>query len=68
MPRALDAQRSGLRVQGSAEQVSAALRQAFTQLDHQNATQTMRHVADQLRDKWPKLGAFIDDSEADVLA
>ena len=27
----------------------------------------MRHVADQLRDKWPKLGAFIDESEADVL-
>ena len=48
--------------------VSAALRQAFTQFDHSNATQTMRHVADQLRDKWPKLGAFIDDSEADVLA
>ena len=48
--------------------VSAALRQAFTQLDHPNASQTMRHVADQLRDKWPKLGAFIDDSEADVLA
>ena len=48
--------------------VSAVLRQAFTQLDHQNASQTMRHVADQLRDKWPKLGAFIDDSEADVLA
>ena len=48
--------------------VSAAVRQAFTQLDHSNATQTMRHVADQLRDKWPKLGAFIDDSEADVLA
>ena len=53
---------------GQQNMVSAALRQAFTQLDHQNATQTMRHVADQLRDKWPKLGAFIDDSEADVLA
>lgn len=52
---------------GQQNMVSAALRQAFTQLDHQNATQTMRHVADQLRDKWPKLGAFIDDSEADVL-
>ena len=25
-------------------------------------------MADQLRAKWPKLGAFIDDSEADVLA
>ncbi len=28
----------------------------------------MRHVADQLRGKWPKLGAFSDDGEADVLA
>ena len=53
---------------GQQNMVSAALRQACTQLDHQNATQTMRHVADQFRDKWPKLGAFIDDSEADVLA
>jgi len=53
---------------GQQNMVSAALRQAFTQLDHLNAAQTMRHVADQLRDKWPKLGAFIDDSEADVLA
>ena len=53
---------------GQQNMVSAALRQAFTQLDYQNATQTMRHVADQLRDNWSKLGAFIDDSEADVLA
>jgi putative transposase len=44
--------------------VSAALRQAFIP----SARQTLRHVADQLRDKWPKLGAFIDESEADVLA
>jgi putative transposase len=28
----------------------------------------LRHVADQLRTKWPKLGTFIDDSETDVLA
>lgn len=48
--------------------VSAALRQAFIQPDRPLASQTLRHVADQLRDKWPKLGAFIDDSEADVLA
>jgi putative transposase len=48
--------------------VSAALRQAFIQPDHPSARQTLRHVADQLRDKWPKLGAFIDESEADVLA
>ena len=48
--------------------VSAALRQAFIQPDRPNASQTLRHVADQLRAKWPKLGAFIDESEADVLA
>ena len=48
--------------------VAAALRQAFIQPDRLNASQTLRHVADQLRDKWPKLGAFIDDSEIDVLA
>ena len=48
--------------------VSAALRQAFIQADRPSASQTLRHVADQLRGKWPKLGAFIDESEADVLA
>ena len=48
--------------------VSAALRQAFIQADRPSASQTLRHVADQLRVKWPKLAAFIDDSEADVLA
>ena len=48
--------------------VSAALRQAFIQPDRPSASQTLRHVADQLRAKWPKLGVFIDDSEADVLA
>jgi putative transposase len=48
--------------------VAAALRQAFIQPDRASATQTLRHVADQLRPKWHKLGDFIDDSEADVLA
>ena len=33
-----------------------------------SASQTLRHVADQLRPKWPRLAAFIDESEADVLA
>ena len=28
----------------------------------------LRHVADQLRQKWPKLAAFIDESEVDVLS
>ena len=47
--------------------VAAALRQAFIQPDRAQASQTLRHVADQLRQKWSKLAAFIDDSEADVL-
>ena len=47
---------------------AAALRQAFIQPDRASASQALRHVADQLRRKWPKLGAFIDDSEIDVLA
>ena len=53
---------------GQQSMVSAALRQAFIQPDRPTASQTLRHVADQLRVNWPKLGAFIDDSEADVLA
>src|SRR3954454_20053586 len=52
---------------GQQGMVSAALREAFIQPDRPTASQTLRHVADQLRVKWPKLGAFIDDSEADVL-
>jgi transposase-like protein len=47
--------------------VSASLRQAFTQPDRAGASKTLRHVADQLREKWPKLAAFIDDSQVDVL-
>ena len=53
---------------GQQSMASAALRQAFIQPDRTNASQTLRHVADQLRAKWPKLGTFMDDSEADVLA
>src|ERR1700761_5854856 len=53
---------------GQQNMISAALRQAFIQPDRAAASQTLRHVADQLRAKWPKLGAFIDDSEADVLS
>ncbi len=47
---------------------AAALRQAFIQSDRASASQALRHVADQLRGKCPKLGSFIDDSETDVLA
>ena len=52
---------------GQQSMAAAALRQAFIQPDRASASQTLRHVADQLRGKWPKLGAFIDESEADVL-
>jgi putative transposase len=47
---------------------SAALRQAFLQPDQAGARQTWRHVVDQLRPRWPKLGKLMDDSEDDVLA
>ena len=53
---------------GQQNMVAAALRQAFLQPDRPSASQALRHVADQLRSKWPKLAAFIDDSETDVLA
>jgi transposase-like protein len=48
--------------------VSAALRQAFIQPDRKTASQTLRHVADQLRPKFAKLAAFIEASETDVLS
>jgi putative transposase len=48
--------------------VAAALRQAFFQTDQDGARQVWRQVADQLRPRWPKLGALMDESEADVLA
>ena len=53
---------------GQHTMVSAAIRQAFIQPDQAGATQTWRHVADQLRPRWPKLGACMDEAETDVLA
>ena len=41
---------------------------AFLQSDAAVAHQTWRHVADQLRGRWPKLATLMDDSEHDVLA
>jgi mutator family transposase len=48
--------------------VAAALRQAFLQPDRAQASAMLRHLADQFRQKWPKLAAFIDDSETEVLS
>jgi putative transposase len=53
---------------GQQTMVAAAIRQAFLQPDADAAHQTWRHVADQLRGRWPKLAALMDDSEHDVLA
>jgi transposase-like protein len=47
--------------------VAAAIRQVFLS-PISRATQVWRQVADQLRARWPKLGACMDDAETDVLA
>lgn len=48
--------------------VAAAIRQAFDQPDRKQAGEMWRHVADQIRARWPKLAELMDDSEHDVLA
>ena len=53
---------------GQHTMVAAAIRQAFIQPDPASAPQTWRHVADQLRERWPKLGTLMDEAEVDVLA
>ncbi len=62
--------RSALAHVGKGQQtmVAAALRQAFLQADEASARQAWRQVADQLRPRWSKLAAFMDESEHDVLA
>jgi putative transposase len=53
---------------GQHTMVAAALRQAFQQPDDAAARTALLHVAEMMRARWPKLAAFIIDSEADVLA
>jgi putative transposase len=48
--------------------VSAFIATAFAQDDAGAATAQWRRVADQLRPKLPKLAAFLDEAETDVLA
>ena len=48
--------------------VAAAIRQAFDQPDRLHAGETWRHVANQIRSRWPKLAQLMDESEHDVLA
>jgi transposase-like protein len=42
--------------------------ETFLQPDRAQASAMLRHLADQFRQKWPKLAAFIDDSETEVLS
>jgi putative transposase len=53
---------------GQHTMVAAAIRQAFLQPDRASAEQTWRQVADQMRSRWPKLAALMDEAEPDVLA
>lgn len=48
--------------------VAAALRQAFLAPDAKTAHEAWRQVADQLRQRWPKLAGLMDGAEDDVLA
>jgi hypothetical protein len=48
--------------------VAAAIRQTFLKAGAGAAHQTWRHVADQLRGRWPKLAALMDDIKHYVLA
>jgi putative transposase len=53
---------------GQQTMVAAALRQAFLQPDQDGARKVWRTMADQFRDRWPKLARLLDESEHDVLA
>ena len=48
--------------------VLAAINTAFAQDDFEAASKQWRAVADQLREKFPKLSQLMDEAEADVLA
>ena len=48
--------------------VAAFIGTAFVQDDAETASKQWRQVADQLRPKVPKLAAYMDEAEADVLA
>ena len=55
-------------LKGQQSMASASLRQAFGQENADKAHQVWRAAADQMQERWPKPGAFMDDSEHDVLA
>jgi putative transposase len=52
----------------AAQLVAATIRTVFAQPDADLAHETWRRVADSFRSRYPKLGALMDEAEADVLA
>jgi transposase-like protein len=52
---------------GQHSMISAAIRTAFAQETPAAASAAWRHVADQLRARFPKLAALMDDAETEVL-
>jgi len=53
---------------GQRQMVLALINTVFAQDSHEAAVDQWRTVADQLRGKFPKLAALMDDAETDVLA
>jgi putative transposase len=53
---------------GQRQMVLAMINTAFAQDTQETATAQWRTVADQLREKFPKLAVLMDDAESDVLA
>ena len=53
---------------GQRQMVLALINTVFAQDTHEAAIEQWRAVADQLRTKFPKLAALMDDAESDVLA
>lgn len=53
---------------GQRQMVLAAINTAFTQESFETASKQWRAVADQLREKFPKLSQLMDEAESDVLA
>ncbi len=52
---------------GKHSMVSAAIRTAFAQESPAAASTAWRHVADQLRSRFPKFATLMDEAEAEVL-
>ena len=53
---------------GQRQMVAALIRTVFAQEGEADARRQWRAVADQLRERFPKIGTLMDEAEADVLA